>query len=116
MKHPRHGHAVTVLKDKFIVVTGSRIELGGANRSVESYNIDMDLWFEYPSLNFGRHYHSSCSFRDQWVYVFAGISSATKKYFNSIERLNIEAKGTEKAWQIINVPANFTARQGVGSA
>lgn len=116
MKHPRHGHACTVLKDKFIVVTGSRIEKDGANRSVESYNIDMDLWFDYPQLNFGRHYHSCCSFEDSWVYVFAGIASQTKKYFSSIERLNIEAKGSEKKWEIIEVPISFTPRQGAGSA
>jgi len=28
------------------------------------YNSDIDLWYELPDLNIGRHYHSSCAFRD----------------------------------------------------
>lgn len=62
LKYPRHGHSLTVLKDKFIIVTGSRIEKDGATKSVECYNVDVDIWFDYPSLNHGRYYHASCSF------------------------------------------------------
>lgn len=62
MKLPRHGHSITCLKDKFLVVTGSRLEKDNACKSVENYNIDMDIWFDSPEMNFGRYYHSSCTF------------------------------------------------------
>ncbi len=62
LKHPRHGHSLTCLRDKFIIVTGSRIDRNNASKTVESYNIDMDIWFDWPDLNFGRYYHSSCTF------------------------------------------------------
>ena len=51
LKSPRHGHAIVCLADKFLVVTGSRLEKDGACKSVESYNIDMDLWFDLPNMN-----------------------------------------------------------------
>jgi hypothetical protein len=105
------------LRDKFLVVTGSRIDKNNANKSVEQYNIDMDIWFDLPDMNFGRYYHSSCSLADKFVYVFAGISSSTKKYFNSIERFDSMARGNQKVWQIINVEVEkFPVRQGPGSA
>jgi len=50
MQHARHGHSVCAINDQFLVVTGSRIE-GKAANSVEIYNIEMDRWFEQPSLN-----------------------------------------------------------------
>ena len=46
LKAARHGHAVTCIRDKFLVVTGSRIEQNNAHTSVEFYNIDMDVWFD----------------------------------------------------------------------
>lgn len=77
----------------------------------------MDIWFDLPDMNFGRYYHSSCSLADKFVYVFAGISSSTKKYFNSIERFDSMAKGAQKVWQIINIEVDkFPVRQGAGSA
>lgn len=117
LKSPRHGHSISCLRDKFLVVTGSRIDKNNANKSVEKYNIDMDIWFDCPDLNFGRYYHSSCSLAEKFVYVFAGISSATKKYFNSIERFDDTAKGNEKVWTSINIEVEkFPVRQGAGSA
>lgn len=119
LKLPRHGHAICCLNDKFLIVTGSRLEKDGACRSVESYNIDVDLWFDMPMLNQGRYYHSSCGFNDQWVYVFCGISISSKKYFNSIERLDTKAVGSNKVWQemqLTNDSPNFTVRQGCGSS
>jgi hypothetical protein len=93
------------------VVTGSRIDKNNASRSVEQYNIDMDIWFDLPDMNFGRYYHSSCSLANRFIYVFAGIASSTKKYFNSIERFDSTAKGDQKVWEVINVDvANFPVR------
>ena len=84
-------------------MTGSRIEENDANKSVEQYNIDMDIWFDLPSLNYGRHYHSSCTLGNQFIYVFAGISSETKKYFNSIERFDSMGKGAKRDWAVITI-------------
>lgn len=104
LRLPRHGHSITCFKDKFLVVTGSRIEKDDSHKSVEQYNIDMDVWFDLPSLNNGRYYHSSCVLGDKWIYVFAGIANATKKYFNSIERIDMSATGNKKVWEIIDIP------------
>jgi len=116
LRLPRHGHSITCLKDKFLIVTGSRIEKDEAHKSVEQYNVDMDVWFDLPSLNHGRYYHSSCVLADRWIYVFAGIANATKKYFNSIERLDVNAQGPSKVWEMIDLPIeSFPVRQGPGS-
>lgn len=116
LRAPRHGHSITCLKDKFLIVTGSRIEKEDAHKSVEQYNIDMDIWFDLPYLNNGRYYHSSCVLADRWVYVFAGIANATRKYFNSIERLDTTAPGASKVWELLDFPVDqFPVRQGPGS-
>jgi hypothetical protein len=99
LKHPRHGHSICCLKDKFIICTGSRVESEAANRAVEQYNIDLDIWFDLPQLNHGRHYHASCTLANKYVYVFAGITNATKKYSNSIERFDSE--NAKNGWEII---------------
>jgi hypothetical protein len=50
------------------------------------------------------------------VYVFAGIANATRKYFNSIERLDTTLPGSQKVWEIVDVPIeSFPVRQGPGS-
>jgi hypothetical protein len=41
-------------------------------------------------MNTGRHYHSSCSFMSKFIYVVCGISNESKKYLNTIERLEID--------------------------
>ena len=88
MKHPRHGHSACWFGEKFIVVTGSRKEKNGSEAKCEMFNADIDLWFELPDLNTGRHYHSSCGMSDRFIYVFCGIANSTRKYINSIERFD----------------------------
>jgi len=73
----------------------------------EMYNSDIDLWFEMPDLNVGRHYHSSCSFSEKAVFVFCGIANQTRKYINSIERYNHVGK---KSWTLININHNFSQK------
>ena len=72
--------------ERFIIVTGSRKENDLAQIRCEQYNAEIDLWFDIPNMKEGRHYHASCSFADRIAYVFCGISNASKKYINSIER------------------------------
>ena len=101
MKYPRHGHSACSLGEKFIVVTGSRKETEQAHLKAECYNVDIDIWFDFPHLNEDRHYHASCSFLDRFVYVFCGISNMTKKYINTIERID---NNTKRAWETITFP------------
>jgi len=112
MKHPRHGHSACWFGDKFVVVSGSRKEKNSSQMKCEMYNSDIDLWFEMPDLNVGRHYHSSCGFKEQSVYVFCGIANQTKKYINSIERYDTSNRNK---WTLINVANKlFPDRQGCG--
>lgn len=114
MQFARHGHSISAIKDRFLVVTGSRVEQGQASSSVEFYNIEMNTWFTQPSLNNGRYYHSSCVFNGKWVYVFAGIDVHSKRYFNSIERLDTSYNTDQPGkWEAIQELApQFTIRQG----
>lgn len=75
MNHPRHGHCAIWFGEKFVVVTGSRKEKNKSEVKCEMYNADIDVWWELPDLNVGRHYHSSCAFNERYVYVFCGISN-----------------------------------------
>jgi hypothetical protein len=112
MKHPRHGHSAIWFSDKFIVVTGSRKEKNNSQVKAEMYNTDIDLWFEMPDLNVGRHYHSSCTFFDKQIYIFCGIANHTRKYINSIERYDHIGK---KQWTLIEINSRlFPDRQGCG--
>jgi len=95
MKHPRHGHSAIWFGSKFIVVTGSRKEKNDSQSRCEMYNSDIDLWFEMPNLNVGRHYHSSCQFSERFIYIFCGIANKTRKYINSLEVYDHNSK---KAW------------------
>lgn len=113
MKYARHGHSVCCLNDKFLIVTGSRCEEDEAFKRCEQYNIDLDLWFEVPNLNVGRHYHSSCTFAERFVFVFCGIAQSGKRYCNSIEKYDSQHR--QDSWTVINVPASrFAERQGAG--
>jgi len=98
MTYARHGHSACELGEKFIIVTGSRKEQDKAQHKCEQYNIDLDLWFELPELNEGRHYHASAQFNQKTVYVFAGISNTTKKYVNSIEKYD---NTTKAPWEML---------------
>mmetsp|Transcript_2630 Transcript_2630/g.1854 ORF Transcript_2630/g.1854 Transcript_2630/m.1854 type:complete len:99 (+) Transcript_2630:701-997(+) len=87
MKYPRHGHSCCSVGENYVVVTGSRKDTSQALVRTEAYNTDTDTWYELGNINQGRHYHSSCSFNNSFVYIFCGISKESKKYLNSIERL-----------------------------
>ena len=113
LKYARQGHSVCPLGERFLFVTGSRIDHEEAGKKCEMYNINMDLWWEVPELNVGRHYHSSCSFGDRFVYVFCGINNGTKKYLNSIERYDNQ---TRSAWELIDGGKRLPVRQGCGVA
>ena len=76
------------------------------------YNCELDLWFEMPELNVGRHYHTSCTFNDRFIYVFCGIENKSRKYINSIEFYDNDKKTN---WRLIELsPKLFPERQGCG--
>jgi hypothetical protein len=60
MRHPRHGHSACSVNDKYIVVTGSRMDKAG--NTAEIYNLASNKWSELPLMKQARHYHSSCAF------------------------------------------------------
>lgn len=119
MTFPRHGHSACAFGDSYIVVTGSRKDHGAACQKAEVYNVAQNSWTQLAPMNFGRHYHSSCSFNNQFVYVFCGIQNNTKKYFNSIERVNMQSalNNLNARWDVIQVSGGqMQDRQGVGTA
>jgi Kelch motif len=78
----------------------------------EMYNSEIDIWFDMPDLNTGRHYHSSCGFLDKFIYVFCGISNQTRKYINTIERYD---HNNRSRWTLIEMSIkDFPERQGCG--
>ena len=124
MTFPRHGHAVTAFADQYVVVTGSRKDTNTAADKVELYDINKNQWTKLANMRYGRHYHSSCEFNSEYVFVFCGIQNQNKKYFNYIERLNVKASlnNFNVAWEVINCtdPAKTKAvsippRQGNGA-
>ena len=90
MRAPRHGHAACSFMGKYILVTGSRKDLDSSSKKVEIYDTDNNNWTDLPMMNEGRHYHASCEFNNEFVYVFAGISNTSKRYISDIERLNVK--------------------------
>lgn len=105
MKYPRHGHVACQIQNKFIIVTGSRKTFDEADHRVELYDVGKDKWTDLPNLIFGRHYHSSCSFNDNYVYVFGGLNVATSKYLASIERLKFDPQNMEprSQWEYVSI-------------
>lgn len=87
MQYPRHGHSVASIADTYILVSGSRKEVSQASNKVELYDSQQDEWLEIQPISEGRHYHSSATFDNRFIYVFGGITNATKKYSNTIEML-----------------------------
>lgn len=119
MKFPRHGHSACSIGSSHLAVTGSRKDHDGADKSTELYNADTDSWQTIKPMNTGRHYHSSCSFNAQYLYVFCGISNQSRRYINSIERVRINLDGSGlNEWQQVAVEndATFKPRQGCGVA
>lgn len=124
MRAPRHGHAACSFMGKYVLVSGSRKDIDFSARKTEIFDIDANTWTDLPLMVNGRHYHASCEFNNEWVYVFAGISNVTKRYINSIERLNVKQclNNLNTMWAEFvvrnenNAPAPIQPRQGLGAA
>ena len=124
MSVPRHGHSACSFANNFIVVTGTRKEVDGSARKCEVYNCKQNEWGLLPQLNQGRHYHASCEFNNEYVYVFCGISNTTRRYMSTVERVNVKhaIQNLNTMWEVIEVrdiggqPNPIAARQGLGAA
>lgn len=124
MKAPRHGHAACPFIGRYVVVTGSRKDIDNAARKSEIYDTVNNTWTDLPMMVQGRHYHASCEFNNEWIYVFAGISAVSKRYISYIERLNVSQclNNLNAQWAVIDVRNEFgavhpiAARQGLGAA
>ena len=105
MSYPRHGHSACSIGQTHILVTGSRKDIHHSSQKCELYDVGKGKWVELGMLNHGRHYHASCDFNGEIAYVFCGISNQTKRYSNSIERLEIGLciKGMPRAWKEIQL-------------
>ena len=103
MQYARHGHSLTSVGEKYILVSGSRKEVSNASQKVELYDTHSDEWMELSDINTGRHYHSSCNFDNKFIYLFGGIKNADKKYVNSIERLSFSMDNFMNKWDQINM-------------
>ena len=109
---------------KYVLVSGSRKDIDFSARKTEIFDTDANTWTDLPLMVNGRHYHASCEFNNEWVYVFAGISNVTKRYINSIERLNVKQclNNLNTMWAEFvvrnenNAPAPIQPRQGLGAA
>ena len=124
MTAPRHGHSACSFMGKYVVVSGSRKDVDSAARKVEIYDTQQNRWSHLPLMINGRHYHATCEFNNEWVYVVAGISNLTKRYIATIERLNVKQclNNLNSLWQEVEVRNEFNAiapiqaRQGLGAA
>lgn len=120
MKYPRHGHSCCSFGENLIVVTGSRKDIDKAPFRTELFNSTTNKWIELAQFNNGRHYHSSCSFQQKFIYIFCGISNETKKYLNTIERLEFNQADITASmkfkWNLLAVQniALLNPRQGSG--
>ena len=103
LQYARHGHSLTSIAEKYIMVTGSRKEVSNASQKVELYDTVNDEWMELSDINTGRHYHSSCTFDNKFVFLFGGIKNSDKKYVNSIEKLSFTMNNFMNKWEPINM-------------
>ena len=73
MLQKRELHSACAFKNSIIVSGGEY-----SPKTCEMYNYDKgtDDWTELPDLNEGRKDHSSCSFENKNVYVFAGFNGS----------------------------------------
>ena len=101
----------------------------------ERYDLNKDRWVNYPNLNVGRSFHSSCSFEGRFIFVLCGLVIETRqleitseedrgqtiikeeirwKVSNSIERLDAPNKST--GWIQIKIDDKnpLTARRNPG--
>jgi hypothetical protein len=46
MNYARHGHALTGISERYIMVTGSRKEVSNAGHKVELYDTENNHWIE----------------------------------------------------------------------
>lgn len=123
MIYPRHGHAACDFGGKYMVITGCRKDVQQAPKRCEVYDVEKNVWSELPMLSLPRHYHSSCSFNNEFVFVFCGISNLNKQYLNTCERLNMAMamNGMQVNWENIQFKPvgegfpGLACRQGLGS-
>lgn len=113
---PRHGHSACAVGDKYIVVTAGRFD-AGPKATAELFNVPANKWTDLPNMIIKRHYHSSCAFRGESVFVFCGIHNETRAYINDIEQLDLSmiSSNLVNAWQKYQINSSpalklFTAR------
>lgn len=98
MNESRNAHAITICKGNVFVLGG----FSGKQRlcSVEKYIVREDKWTQMPAMKDKRHYLSSCTVNDEFIYAFGGFFGSTEQEINdSIEMFDVE----KNIWQVLSV-------------
>lgn len=75
----RVDHSLCYLNDEYLMVTGSYIQDEKMHETSERYDLNKDRWVNYPNLNVGRSFHSSCSFEGRFIFVLCGLVIETRQ-------------------------------------
>lgn len=96
---------------KYVLVSGSRKDVEYSARKTEIFDSDANTWLDLPLMINGRHYHASCEFNNEYVFVFAGISNVSKRYIASIEKLNVSQclNNLNALWTDVSVKNEYSA-------
>lgn len=96
---------------KYVLVSGSRKDVEYSARKTEIFDSDANTWLDLPLMINGRHYHASCEFNNEYVFVFAGISNVSKRYIASIEKLNVSQclNNLNALWTDVSVKNEYNA-------
>ena len=77
--------SVCNFKDKYIFVSGGRVEYETVSNKVHVYELKTEKWFRGPDMNIRRIYHSSCALGNS-IYVICGTNNEGES-INTIESL-----------------------------
>mmetsp|Transcript_41818 Transcript_41818/g.55135 ORF Transcript_41818/g.55135 Transcript_41818/m.55135 type:complete len:172 (+) Transcript_41818:659-1174(+) len=98
------------LNDTFLFVIGSYVkgERNTFSSSCERYDIKLDRFAKFPSLNTDRCHHSSCSFDARFIFVFCGsVLSLSQVEIRSQEDRGMTFIREEHHWQPSNSIGRF---------
>jgi hypothetical protein len=77
-KYPHIKHSCCIFNENQIVISGNHRVSSHPNdgKTCELYDSQLDRIRDLPYMNTGRYFHSSCSFNNQYVYIFGGIDQS----------------------------------------
>ena len=95
-------YAVSTLGSDYIITTGCGSKADASKRG-ELYKVEKNKWRALPEMGTGRYNHSMCTFKKQFVYVFAGYSFAQSNMAElPIEFLDLKRRKTQ-GWKVLEL-------------